>query len=108
MSSITILKRPYKYNFPSEVLDVLVGLRVSLTSLPYLKIFGKDEADGVIKSVEATFPGYTHDTHYFVSVGGLVQACLEACHTDAEDWLLANYNTTDVLALPQEICEYHP
>jgi hypothetical protein len=77
----------------------MVGLDVSLVSIPEIEVMGGPELP---KPIDTLF-----NTYYFVSFSGLRQAALVAKKRDLFEKLFCGKEGS-IFALPRELCQYNP
>ncbi len=110
MSSIRILKAPKLPNVSEEISKLLIGLEVSLTGEPHIKVIS-DTEEAICIYME-----YDHDSYYLISVGGLTRAVFVAQQrriidphlSHLIDEIQVSLLGDSVLALPKHMCEYLP
>ena len=110
MSSIRVLKAPRLPSVSEEISKLLVGLEVTLTGEPHIKVIS-DTEDATDIDME-----YDHESYYLISVGGLTNAIFVAQQRQIVDpnlvYLIDEIKESllgdSVLALPKHMCEYLP
>jgi hypothetical protein len=110
MSSIRFLKVPKLPHISEVTSKLLVGLEVSLTGAPHIKVIS-DTGDATDIEME-----YDYDSYYLISVGGLTRAIFVAQQRGIIDpnlsYLIDEIKESllgdSVLALPKYMCEYLP
>jgi hypothetical protein len=104
MSSIKIVKKPFRLGVPDEVLQQLVGLSVSCNDGPNVAYFGFEEPPASwIKYIDAR----RREDFFYISSRTLARNCAYEERDIAKEWFEKNMPDCWIL-LPEGVCEFQP